>query len=118
MTGTSTVIMAAMTRPITDARLVLFPHSVQKTFLLIGPMSSTGASLKWFKNQLGLAEQNAAALFGIDPYEVMNREVETLAAGPSGSFSCLIWPGNGRPSGIIKPEAFSLDYLLTPRERI
>lgn len=84
MTGTSTVIMAAMTRPITDARLTFFPHSVQKTFLLIGPMSSTGASLKWFKNQLGLAEQNAAALLGIDPYEVMNREVETLAAGPSG----------------------------------
>ncbi|GAK60100.1 hypothetical protein U27_07088 [Candidatus Vecturithrix granuli] len=84
MTGTSTVIMAALTHPITDARLTFFPHSVQDTFLLIGPMSSTGASLKWFKNQLGLAEQNAAALFGIDPYEVMNREVEKLADGPSG----------------------------------
>ncbi|MCP4403265.1 MAG: xylulokinase [bacterium] len=84
MTGTSTVIMAAMTDIVTDTRLTVFPHSIQDTFLLIGAMSSSGASLKWFKNQLGLAEQNASALLGIDPYEVMNREVGNLAGGPSG----------------------------------
>jgi xylulokinase len=76
--------MAALTDVITDPRLTCFPHAVQETFLLIGAMSSSGASLKWFKNQFGLVEQNAARLFGMDVYEVMNREIATLADGPSG----------------------------------
>ncbi len=84
MTGTSTVIMAALTDLMTNKRLTFFPHAVQGAFLLVGAMSSSGASLKWFKNQLGLVEQNTSVLLEIDPYDVMNREVERLADGPSG----------------------------------
>ena len=84
MTGTSTVLNAVMGEVITDERLTIYPHAVQDTFLLYGAMSSSGASLKWFKGQLGLAEQNTSALLGIDPYEVMNREIETCPDGPSG----------------------------------
>lgn len=84
MTGTSTVIMAALTDIITDTRLTFFPHAIPETYLLIGAMSSSGASLKWFKNQLGFAEQNTSMLLSLDVYEVLNREVEILVSGPSG----------------------------------
>ncbi|PIE34784.1 hypothetical protein CSA56_06800 [candidate division KSB3 bacterium] len=84
MTGTSTVIMTALANIITDSRLTFFPHSIQGTFLWVGAMSASGASLKWFKNQLGFAEQNTSALLGMTPYDVMNQEVQNLPEGPSG----------------------------------
>jgi len=84
MTGTSTVIIAASTSIITDSRLTFLPHSIKDTFLLIGTMSSTGASLKWFRNQLGLGERNAAFILGMDPYDVMNLELENISDSPGG----------------------------------
>ena len=84
MTGTSTVILAASTRIITDRQLTFLPHAVKGVSLLIGTMSSTGASLKWFRNQLGLEERNAGFILEMDPYDVMNLELERASDSPSG----------------------------------
>lgn len=84
MTGTSTVILAASTNIITDPRLTYLPHAVKDTSLLIGTMSSTGASLKWFRNQLGFGEQTTASILGMDPYDVMNLEAGKIPNRPSG----------------------------------
>jgi len=84
MTGTSTVLLSAVAGIATNPHLTFLAHAVNGINLLIGTMSSTGAGLKWFRDEMGLAECNAAKLLCRDPYQIMDEEVEGLPDGPSG----------------------------------
>lgn len=84
MTGTSTVLLAVVGDGVAHERLTWLPHVVPKSSLLIGTMSSTGGSLKWFKDNFGHTERSAAELIRKDSYELMNMEVEALPESPTG----------------------------------
>lgn len=84
MTGTSTVLLAVVQQGVSHQRLTWLPHAVPGGSLLIGTMSSTGGSLKWFRDALGQSERLAAELMKTDAYELMNSEVASLRDAPSG----------------------------------
>lgn len=84
MTGTSTVLLMPNRDFLTAAPFIAMPHAIAGTSLLLGAMSATGASLRWFRDELGEIEREQAAQLGIDPYELLEREAEQAAAGSGG----------------------------------
>ena len=75
-TGTSSVLMIGCREMPRTPSLVALYHALQDKALLIGPISSTGSSLKWFRDTLGRAECEDADYKGVDPYIIMDREAE------------------------------------------
>lgn len=55
VTGTSDVLMTAVDRPVTDPerRTLLNPHPVSSGWMVGGILGTTGATLKWFMEQVG-----------------------------------------------------------------
>lgn len=80
-TGTSTVLMIGCDSFPKSLNLVAMGHAPGDRALLIGPVSSTGAALKWYRDQLGLDERVRAAERGTDPYKVMDEEAEAPGGG-------------------------------------
>lgn len=53
MTGTSTVLLMAGDRPMIEPAFIAMPHALPGLHLLLGAISCSGASLRWFRDQLG-----------------------------------------------------------------
>lgn len=70
MTGTSTVFIIGCDEWHYNANLVSMLHSVKGHSLFMGPISSTGASLKWYRDQIGFAAEEKDAK--TDPYKYMD----------------------------------------------
>jgi xylulokinase len=84
--GTSGVVFAHSEAPSGDpqGRLHTFCHAVPGKWHLMGVTLSAGGSLRWFRDTLGLAERDIAALAGVDPYEIITAEAEQAPAGSEG----------------------------------
>lgn len=82
--GTSSVIMAVVDTDVTHDKLAILPHVIPDVNLMFGSMSSTGASLKWFRDEFGQPERIAADLLKASPYALMDSQVEGLGEKPSG----------------------------------
>ena len=80
--GTGSNVGACMPGPAFGQPLVSLPHALPGLWLVIGVMTSTGASLKWFKNQLCLGLEQAAA--ARDPYDLLTEEAGRSPAGSRG----------------------------------
>lgn len=80
--GTGSNVGACMPGPAFGQPLVSLPHALPGMWLVIGVMTSTGASLKWFKNQVcpGFEEAVAPA----DPYDMLASEAGNASAGSRG----------------------------------
>lgn len=52
MTGTSTVFLLPNDQGLTEPALIAMPHAIPGLHLLLGAMVSSGASLRWFRDQL------------------------------------------------------------------
>ena len=84
MTGTSTVLLICVDRPPRQPALVALAHAVPDSYLLVGAMVSTGATLRWFRDELGTAGLNAARLAGRSAYRIMDQEAEKAPPGAGG----------------------------------
>ena len=84
MTGTSTVVMIPHTGGISESSLIAMPHAIPSVHLLVGAMVSSGASLKWYRDQFGLVEQQAAHLLHADVYDLLTRQAEQAPPGSDG----------------------------------
>ncbi len=87
MSGTSTVVLAPSRAKGPAGALTVLPHAVSGQDLLIGTMSCTGGSLKWFRNALWspAAEVDGGGSNGAaNPYEAMDREANRVGPDPSG----------------------------------
>ena len=89
MTGTSTVVMIPNSDGITEPSLISMPHAIPPVHLLVGAMVSSGASLKWYRDQFGLVEQQAAHLLHADVYDLLTRQA---AQAPPGSDGLIFLP--------------------------
>jgi xylulokinase len=60
----------------------------------MGVTQAAGLSLKWFRDNFCMPEKEAAAMMGVDPYDLMNREAEKSPIGSNLLFwPCLCWAG-------------------------
>jgi xylulokinase len=78
--GTSGVVFAATDRPALDpkGRLHTFCHAIPDRWHVMGVTQAAGLSLRWLREQLGLASQ------GDEAYAMMTREAAAIAPGADG----------------------------------
>lgn len=81
--GTSGVIFAHMDNVTIDpaGRVHTFCHAVPGSWTVMSCTLAAGQSLKWFKDNFCTAEIEAAAGLGVDPYDLINRQVDRLPIG-------------------------------------
>lgn len=81
--GTSGVVFAHTDKPLIDpkGRIHTCCAAVPDSWHVMGVTQAAGLSLKWFRDNFCGAEKEAAAQLGIDEYELMNREAESVPIG-------------------------------------
>ncbi|MDK2815962.1 MAG: xylulokinase [Moorella sp. (in: firmicutes)] len=84
--GTSGVVFAMTAKPSIQPGSTLhsFCHAVPGKWHLMGVMLAAGASLQWFRNQLGGEEVREAAATGTDPYELLTALAVDAGPGAEG----------------------------------
>ena len=89
MTGTSTVLIMPAPMEVVEPAFITMPHALPGRRLLLGAMTSTGASLRWFLDQFGDLERQTARSSGTDPFD----ELVALAAPvPAGNDGLIFLP--------------------------
>ena len=89
--GTSGVVFAHTDKLAIDpkGRVHTFCCAVPGAWHVMGVTQAAGLSLKWFRDNFCMAEKEAAALMGEDPYNLMNKQA---AQSPSARTSCCMLP--------------------------
>jgi len=80
-TGTSSVLMAITNIPKFDTRLLNRCHVKKDLWICAGAMSTTGASLKWFKDKFALYEVVVANELNVSPYIIIDKEASKSPVG-------------------------------------
>jgi len=81
MTGQSTVLLICNDQPYLDDLLIPLIHAIPNKYLVIGAMVSTGGALRWFRDQLGGVEIEAAKLTGLDAFDLLSMEARNSSVG-------------------------------------
>ncbi|MBX3083566.1 MAG: FGGY-family carbohydrate kinase [Anaerolineae bacterium] len=89
MTGTSTVFIMPTVTPSTDPAFIALPHAIPESYLLLGAMVASGASLNWYRDQFGLVEQQAAQILDENVFDLLTRQA---ANAPAGSGKVIFLP--------------------------
>ncbi len=84
MTGTSTVLLTTSSQTATHEALTSFPHALPGLHLLIGAQSTSGACLRWYRDQFGMAEVSAGARLKVSPFDLMTQQAASAEAGSGG----------------------------------
>lgn len=81
--GTSGVVFAHSSKVSTDprGRIHTFCSAVPGEWHVMGVTQAAGLSLKWYRDTFCAAEKEAAAMLGVDPYQLMDSEVEQVPIG-------------------------------------
>ncbi|MFW9845219.1 MAG: xylulokinase [Candidatus Thorarchaeota archaeon] len=98
-TGTGTFMLAFSDSLKLDPkrRVLCSRHVVPDAFVVEASMFTTGSALRWFRDQLGSVEIITAEEKGMDPYEVITEEAESIPAGSEGVLHIPHFVGAGAP---------------------
>jgi xylulokinase len=84
MTGTSTVVIIPNDRGFTAPALIAMPHALPGIHLLLGAMVSSGGCLRWFRDQLGQLEVQAATEQRADAFDLLTQQAAQIPPGSEG----------------------------------
>jgi xylulokinase len=82
--GTGCNIGLCVAEPRANRHLVCIPHAIPGRWMLSAVMTSTGASMKWFVNELCARDRDAARAAGVDAYSGVTASAETSSPGSGG----------------------------------
>jgi xylulokinase len=87
--GTSGVVLAYASTPQVDMsgpvpRVHTFNHAVPQAWYLMGVTQGAGLSLRWVRDNIGLPERALERWTGLDAYELLTQEAESVPAGSDG----------------------------------
>ncbi|MDQ6662334.1 MAG: xylulokinase, partial [Chloroflexota bacterium] len=87
--GTSGVVLAYSEQPAVDMsgpipRVHTFNHAVPNAWYLMGVTQSAGLSLRWLRDNIGLPERALERWTGLDAYELLTKEAESVPPGSDG----------------------------------
>ncbi|HLZ61013.1 MAG TPA: xylulokinase [Ktedonosporobacter sp.] len=87
--GTSGIVLAYSETPQVDTsgpvpRVHTFNHAAPKAWYLMGVTQGAGLSLRWVRDNIGLPERAMERWTGIDAYETLAKEAESVPAGSDG----------------------------------
>lgn len=97
-TGTGSFILAYLSQPKFDPekRVLCSCHAVPGTWVQEASIFTTGAVLRWVRDQLGYAECQTAQE-GQDPYDLITAEAEKSSIGAKGILLIPHFVGSGAP---------------------
>jgi xylulokinase len=84
MTGTSTVLIMPNREGLTEPAFIAMRHAIPEVHLLLGAMVATGASLRWFRDELGEAEVRMGAERNADPFDLLTEQAAQVPVGSRG----------------------------------
>ncbi|MFW9895179.1 MAG: FGGY-family carbohydrate kinase [Candidatus Thorarchaeota archaeon] len=98
-TGTGSFLLAYLNKPNFDPqkRVLCSCHAVPGTWVQEASVFTSGATLRWFRDQVGQAESILAKEMGQDPYEVMTAQAEESPIGANGLILIPHLVGAGAP---------------------
>jgi len=85
-TGTGTVVEVPLSMPKIDekARIPCCCHVIPDTWEYEAIIATTGASLRWFRDQFGMEEKAEAERTGRSPYDLLIEEAASIKPGSDG----------------------------------
>lgn len=86
MTGTSTVLIMPTLAARPHAAFISMPHAVPGRSLVLAAMVASGASLKWFRDELGGEERAQAERESGDAYELLTQTASQSPPGSNGAY--------------------------------
>jgi xylulokinase len=84
MTGTSTVLIMPHEGNVTEAAFIATCHAIPGVYLLFGAMVASGASLRWFRDQLGQLEVLEASQRRADAFDLLTAQAAQVPPGSNG----------------------------------
>jgi len=84
MTGTSTVVIIPNNKGLTEPALIAMPHALPGIHLLLGAMVASGGCLRWFRDQFGQPEIQAASEGKTDAFDLLTRQAADVPVGSGG----------------------------------
>ncbi len=112
-TGGALAVVATIDRIILDPmrRMPCHHHAVQGRYFLQPWCHTAGALLKWYRDNFGLVEVDAANRMGVDPYDLLTLEASKIPAGSDGLILLPHFMGAASPES--NPEAKGVLFGLT-----
>lgn len=84
MTGTSTVLIMPNREGLTEPAFIAMRHAIPEVHLLLGAMVATGASLRWFRDELGEGEVRMGSQRNVDPFDLLTEQAAQVTVGSRG----------------------------------
>ena len=99
-TGTGTFLLAYSKTVKLDPsmRILCSRHVVPNAFVVEASMFTTGAALRWYRDNLGSEEIGIADELGVDPYDVITEAAEKTPPGAEGVIHIPHFVGSGAPN--------------------
>ncbi|MFW9948822.1 MAG: FGGY-family carbohydrate kinase [Candidatus Thorarchaeota archaeon] len=99
-TGTGSFMLAFLDKPSFDPskRVLCSCHAVPGKWVQEASIFTTGAFLRWFRDQLGHEECEKALQQNLDPYEIIIQEAEKSSIGANGLIAIPHLVGAGAPN--------------------
>ncbi|NHJ20543.1 MAG: hypothetical protein EAX91_06355 [Candidatus Lokiarchaeota archaeon] len=112
-TGTGSFMLAYLEKPNFDPskRVLCSCHAIPGAWVQEASIFTTGAFLRWFRDELGNEECRSATEQNVDPYEIMTEEAEKSPMGANMLLSIPHLVGAGAP--YWNPYARGLIYGLS-----
>ncbi|MFX0020871.1 MAG: FGGY-family carbohydrate kinase [Candidatus Hermodarchaeota archaeon] len=97
-TGTGSFILAYLSKPNFDPmkRVLCSCHAIPGVWVQEASIFTTGAVLRWFRDQIGNAESNMVQE-GQDPYDLITAEAKKSSVGANGLLLIPHFIGSGAP---------------------
>jgi xylulokinase/glycerol kinase len=112
-TGTGSFILAHAEQPAFDEqrRVVCTASAVAGKWLVEASIFTSGAVYRWFRDQFGMPEKNAAKTLQLDAYDMLNSEVDNSTIGSHGLLLMPHFAGSAAP--YWDPNAMGLFFGLS-----
>jgi len=109
--GTTSCWVVAQDEPRFDPRLVNTWHQAPGRYISTAAMVTTGALIRWFRDQFGQPEKQIAQSTGESAYKLLDEQAEKIPPGSDGLITLPYFAGERTP--IWDPKAKGLIFGLT-----
>ncbi|MDK2784816.1 MAG: ribulokinase [Bacillota bacterium] len=84
MYGTTHCWQIALSEPKFDPRFINFPHVYPGAYVALAGLGTTGAIIRWFRDQFGQVEKETEAKLGVSAYKILDMEAQQIPPGSDG----------------------------------
>jgi len=97
MYGTTGVIYTTLEEPRPTTDMWAFPHCLEGKYTIAGGMATSGAVLRWFRDEFGGEELREAEESGRDPYGILDEKASEVEPGADGLVVLPYFSGERTP---------------------